>query len=303
MYDFKRVLVCLDLTEQDQNLIILGARLLNKNVAEKVYFFHAAEKLDLSDQFLEKYPDLMAPVDETIKRLMQDELDQYFDADTEKIEIKVTEGNAFDQILKWSRIKEIDLIMMGKKPKEIGSFHLPEKVVEFTHNSVLIVTSNKLDHVKKQLVPIDFSENSSMAIHQALKVREIIGAEIVCIYIYRVPSGYHSIGKSFEEFAEIMKSNAQKEYVQFADKNGLNPDDIPCIYTLSDGDHSKQILEIAHNENAELIVMGSKGRTQLSNLVLGSTAMKMVKYDFDIPLSIVKNKKENLSFLNAILKL
>ena len=303
MYDFKRILICLDLTEQDRNLIILGSRLIKANVAEKVYFFHAAEKLDLSDEFLEKYPNLVAPVDETIKRLIQDALDQDFDADLEKVEIKVTEGNAFDQILKWSRIKEIDLIVMGKKPQEIGSFQLPEKVVEFTHNSVLIVTSSKLEHVNKQLVPIDFSKNSSMAINQALKVREIIGAEIVCLHIYKVPSGYHTLGKSFEEFAEIMKSNAVKEYAQFAKDNGFSATEIPCIHSLSDGDHSKQILEIAHIENASLIVMGSKGRTQLSNLVLGSTAMKMVKYDFDIPLLIVKNKKENLGFLEALLKL
>jgi len=303
MYNFTRLLVCLDLTDLDKNLISFASRFITNKVADKVYFIHVAKKLELASDILEKYPNLAAPVDETIKKIMQDKLNDHFDQDHDTYELLVAEGNAFDQIIRWSVIKEIDLILMGKKDAHEGSFELPEKIVKFTHNSVLIVTQSLPDQINTQLVPIDFSKNSAMAMQQAIKIKEITGTKITCFYMYDIPSGYHTTGKSYEEFSQIMESNAKKEFHNFAMENGFDHSEIPCIFSLSDGEHAKQILETAHSINAGLIVMGSKGRTQLSNLVLGSTAMKTVKYDLDIPLLVVKDKKHNLGFLEALFEL
>lgn len=300
MYDFKRILVCLDFSDQDKYLIMAASNMVSKNVADSVYFFHAAKSLELSKEFLESYPTLAAPVDEQLEQMMKVEIDEHFSADTSTCDTIVVEGNPFDQILKWSRVKEIDLVIMGKKPVEEASFDLPERVIKLTHNSVLLVTNRETPPLKTILVPIDFSRNSRMAISYALKTSEILEVDVVCQHIYEVPTGYHSTGKSYEEFAEIMEANARKEYTRFLADNELP--DIDCIYTLSDGKAEAQILSTAKDIDAGLIVMGSKGRTQLSNLVLGSTSMKMVKYDFDIPLLIVKDKAKNLGFMDAILK-
>ncbi len=49
-----------------------------------------------------------------------------------------------------------------------------------------------------------------------------------------------------------------------------------------------RILEVAHALGAQLIVMGSRGRTGLSHLLLGSKAQRVVQLS-RIPVTIVKS--------------
>jgi nucleotide-binding universal stress UspA family protein len=303
MYDFKRILVCLDLSDQDKYLIQMAANFIKLGIADSIYFIFVSRELELSEEIVTKYPTLVAPPDESLLRIMKDELDQYFDADLDKCDLLVSEGSRFDEILKWSRVKLIDLVIMGKKPAEIASFELPEKIIKFTHTSVLLVPAFEIKPLSKLLVPIDFSENSSLALNQAVKIQELLGSEIICQNIYRVPSGYHTTGKSYEEFAEIMKVNAGKEFLEFLESHNLKDSGITCVYSLEKGNAAEQIHEIAEELQVDGIVMGSKGRTTMSNLILGSTSMKMVKHEFQIPVLIVKDKEHNLDFVEAIMKI
>lgn len=303
MYDFKRILVCLDLTDHDKYLIEAAANWLNLGVADHIYFFHVTENLDLSNELLQKYPTLAAPLDERLKQLMDDEIKLHFNADVSKCESIVVDGNRFDEILKWSRVKFADLIIMGKKPKDQASFELPEKIIQLIHTSVLLVPAFKTQALGKLLVPTDFSEASSIALHQAVKVQKALKAEVVCLNIYRVPTGFHSTGKTYDEFAQIMKGHAEKDFQVFLETNQLVDQGITCEFVLEKGNAAQQIHAMAEKLRANAIIMGSKGRTQMSNVVLGSTAMKMVKHEFEIPVLIVKDKAQTLGFFDALRKI
>ncbi|MFY9941798.1 MAG: hypothetical protein WAK57_06455 [Desulfobacterales bacterium] len=45
--------------------------------------------------------------------------------------------------------------------------------------------------------------------------------EIYCLHVYSVPIGFYKTGKSYEEFAEIMKGHAQRDYMEFIKKADL----------------------------------------------------------------------------------
>jgi hypothetical protein len=68
MEGIKRVLVALDLTEMDETLIRYIARLSNEIELEQVYFFNVMKSLEIPEKIIEKYPNLIAPMDETTKR-------------------------------------------------------------------------------------------------------------------------------------------------------------------------------------------------------------------------------------------
>ena len=298
-------MVCLDQSEVDETLIKAASLFARSANAENIYFFHVVKSLELPDLVHEKYPDLIAPVDETIERDIKKRIDDNTgDLDVE-ISVDIREGNVTDQILKWASEKDIDLILLGKKPNDVGSGHHSDKIVNLAHCSVMLIP--KISYVQfgsKILMPTDFSEASHEAFEKVIEFAKRANASVTCFHAYEVPTGYHTTGKTYEEFADIMKANAKEHFSEFMDGELTNGVEFNCIYELDKHGHpNKLISKVAKDIGADLIILGSKGRTGLSSVLMGSVAAKLIKADFDIPVLIVKGKHENLGLLKAILEL
>jgi len=65
----------------------------------------------------------------------------------------------------------------------------------------------------------------------------------------------------------------------------------------------KAIARFAAQGPYDLIVLGSKGRTALSSVLLGSVAAKLIKEDLEMPILVVKPKDHNMGLVEAILQL
>lgn len=303
MNTFKRILVGLDRSEMDKTLIQFVNYLAEIFDIEKVYFMHVARSLELPRNLVEKYPDLLAPVDEAIKQELKAEIDRHM-SDSRKFEyvIEVKEGNATDKILKWSDIKEIDLIVMGQKHNLKGDGVLPGKLVNLGHCSVMFVPENMKATIKKILVPVDFSKSSKHTFEIARICSSKSNAELLVQHIYHVPSGYHTSGKSYEEFAELMRIHAEEDMTEFLGSD--NSGSVNLELTLDDDhDAAAQIEKVAKEQNVDIVVAGSKGRTGLASILIGSVAEKICKGNSAYATLIVKDKKENMGFLEAILRL
>ena len=302
MNNFKRILVGLDLSEMDQTLIHIVQYLAGILELEKVYFMHVAKSLEIPKNMIEKYPDLMAPVDEAIKREIQQTVDSLLVTNPSfEYAIEVKEGNASDQILRWSDIKEVDLMLLGKKLSLKGKGILPGKLVKLGHCSVMFIPETMKPEINKVLAPIDFSKNSRHIIDVASHIADKAKAEIVLQHSYSVPTGYHAAGKSYEEFAELMRIHAKEDLMELLgqDHYALGK----MIYTLDeDGDAARQIEKVANEQKADLVVVGSQGRSGLASILLGSVAEKVAKGNHKYSILIVKNHKENMGFFEALMR-
>lgn len=303
MYPFKRLLVALDNTELDETIIAYTSAIVNTMNVEKVYFFHVAKSLDLPEGLSDKYPDLLAPVDESLANDIQVKVDAKFTGSCE-YEVVIKEGNAADQVLRWSEIKAIDLLIVGRKIELKGEGVISGRLARVAHCSILFVPEHAKPQMNTLLIPVDFSKHSSMALETAIEIQKANDAKIILQNAYHVPWGYHTTGKSFEEFADVMKEHASADIEKYLQKNKLESSKFEVALCLDKDDNP---AECAYNEasknNADLIIMSSKGRSGLAHILLGSVAEKMMRIDANIPLMVVKNKVENMGFFEALMKI
>jgi nucleotide-binding universal stress UspA family protein len=136
----------------------------------------------------------------------------------------------------------------------------------------------------------------------ALEISEKTKAKIQCCHLYEVPNGYSKTGKSFEEFSAIMLENAEKDFKNFLKQNKLP--DLPCTFILRDKkDEAENIMDHAKSIHTDLLIIGSRGRTRSAAVLLGSVAEKLVNSNHVIPMLVMKEKGENMNFLQALFKI
>jgi nucleotide-binding universal stress UspA family protein len=302
MKQFNKVLVGLDLTEMDHILIEKTSKLINALGIDKIYFVHVGRDLSLPEDVAKAYPDLLAPVDEAIKKDIQSKVREWV-PDTIEVDISVKEGNPMETILRWAKIKNIDLLIMGRKIQLDGQGTLAKNLAQKAPCSVLFLTEDlKIRDLEHILVPMDFSEHSHLTLKFVERLSQNFHAKISCLHIYEVPTGYYKTGKSYHEFAQIMEKNAHKEYQTFLAKHNLPHYD--CKFILKEDDAAaKYIMAAAKNHQVDMVIMGSRGRTDPAAFLLGSVAEKLIQINNEIPMLILKKKGENMTFLEALLKL
>ncbi|MGL1889556.1 MAG: universal stress protein [Reichenbachiella sp.] len=286
MSDFKHFLVCLDGSELDEHLLKYSALVAENFGSTKVTFIHVAEQ----------------NLDNSNHKLMEASVDAYFDYEVET-EVVIEQGTGAAQVLNWKGLRDIDLLLMGIKPKTMSTGKNAARIVSGSLCSVMLVPSHQNFELTKFLVPVDFTDNSLKTIQRGLKIKEDLKAEIVLQHVYYVPTGYGSTGKTYDEFAEIMKKNKKSEYETFVKQNGLDESQFEMCYTLDNDDKpSDNIYELAEEKGVDLIIIGSTSRSKIVSMLVSSTAIGLIKYNESIPCLIVRDKNESMGFFDALMK-
>lgn len=300
---FRIALAALDLSEMDDYIIQYSAMICKALSIERIIFVHVARSLELPDEVLKQYPDLLAPLDESIEMDLKKKVDVLFaNMSGTEVDVMVKEGNPIEKVLHLTKVKEVDVLFMGRKRSLKGSGLVSSRIARKSPCSLFLVPENPPERIDNIIVPLDFSKHSALALKSAKTISDATGASLSCANLYRVPSGYHTSGKSYDEFAEIMKKHAHNDFSKFLKKAELS-DDIPCTYLLTkDGDLAELLYQHCELSKSNLIVLGSRGRTAAAVVIIGSLAEKLTYLDSDIPLLIVKKKGENMSLFEALLR-
>lgn len=303
MHPFKNILVCLDLSNMDNTLIKYSSFLAETLGVEKITFVHVIETDDMPKEMIkEMFPDLEEPIEDVIKRDLEEKVDQNMDRTDSpaKVEITLKEGNSTDTILHLAEQGSADLLLLGKKVGYKGTGILSGKIIRLVHCSVMVLPETGRYEINRILTPVDFSNFSRMALEYGLYIANKCQAEITCQYVYHLSSRYYPYIPSKKMSASVEKQ-AKEAYRKFIRKLNKKPDEIPCTYTQdNDNEPADKIYDQAIDQQADLVVMGSKGRTNAASFLLGSVAEKLTTYDKSIPLMIIKDKEENLGFLDVL---
>ena len=148
--------------------------------------------------------------------------------------------------------------------------------------------------VKKILVPVDGSKTSLKAATFAVDLARQLGASIIALSVIdkrlfmggtTVPS---KVAKEMVEPVEDYLKEATEEYLE--DVRKLCQKNKVTFRTLTKmGYPVAEIIKEAKRAEADMIVMGSHGRSALSATVLGSVSYGVIHHDKSVPVLIVRD--------------
>jgi nucleotide-binding universal stress UspA family protein len=124
--------------------------------------------------------------------------------------------------------------------------------------------------IKKILYPTDFSSYSNQAYFHAIALAKTHAASLTVLFVYN-PDGTITPGSQGHEDADRRYWQQQLEQIRPVDPQ------IAVSHVLLQGDPATEIVRYGRDMGADLIVMGTHGRTGLDRLLMGSVAEKVLR--------------------------
>jgi len=146
------------------------------------------------------------------------------------------------------------------------------------------------------LVPLDGSPTSMEAADYAIMLSTLHHTQIVLLHVVNVAEFYSSL-----QFFEVKQPIESKEIIEEAKKEAnkwfnsvkkkmdekLGTQRNIETHIIISQSTVKSILDFAEEKNVDLIVVGTRGRSGIKKLLLGSTASGIVTYS-SCPVIVVK---------------
>lgn len=176
-----------------------------------------------------------------------------------------------ENIIATARDENVDLIVMGHKEKNnnppytLGS--TTRKVSRHADQSVLIV--KELREPRKILVAFDSSDEAQKALNYAEEIAKKFNSIIKILHVTPRPKVSEPVSKA--EVREKIK-DLGKEIINRA-KTEYSPQKIEKDVRI--GNPADVILEVAEEEDFDLIAVGSRGLTTVKKYLLGSVSEKV----------------------------
>lgn len=150
----------------------------------------------------------------------------------------------------------------------------------------------------KIVVPIDFSEQSLIALGQSYNLAKEYDAELLLLHV--VEEGGWTNLVSSKQISEI-KKDLQKKLDKLADDTSKKHK-IPADTMIAKGKAYEKIIEVADMVSAIMIIMGCNSRQKLKKFFIGSNALRVVR-ESNCPVITIKGKHHNLGCKNIVLPL
>lgn len=137
------------------------------------------------------------------------------------------------------------------------------------------------------LVPTDGSESADRALDHALNIAGQYGAELHVLYV--IASSYTEAGPSHAVAVDALEEHGATTLDAVGDR--ARAAGVQFVTEQRHGEPHRQIVEYADEEDIDLVVMGTHGRTGIERYLLGSVTEKVVRTS-DVPVLTVRYQED-----------
>ncbi len=298
MPQFRRLAVSLDLSSMDQLLVRYASFLADRLPLERIYFIHSVE-IDPSSEWLPDYlPKGVDSLETLILQDMKERIEQTFDLKfSGNIEYTLLQGDPTESILEYSQQEEIDVLLMGKKSRLRGNGVYTGKIVRLTHSAVWLVPESAPLRLENIVAPVDFSAYSAAALMTARKIGLMAHANVKALHVTHLPTTYFPFVPLPNKIQKQLSDKAGKQYQRWSKELKLTSAPPLSVLPSEGSCVADRVYEFALDHQSDLMVLGSKGKTNASSFLLGGVAEQLALQDHHIPLLVVKDQQKHASVL------
>jgi nucleotide-binding universal stress UspA family protein len=139
-----------------------------------------------------------------------------------------------------------------------------------------------MDPIGSVLVATDFSGSATRAVERAARLPMLRGATLTVLHVT-------SAGTSGEDRADVERMLVHASSVAAESLRHAGRDDVQVASRLVDGTPAFEIVRAARRRRCELVVVGRHGERRFRELLLGSTAERVVRHG-DTPVLVVASR-------------
>jgi nucleotide-binding universal stress UspA family protein len=211
-----------------------------------------------------------------------------------KVSSEVVAGPLTDGLLSYIAAQQVDLVIVGHKRETSGRRAMARRLAMKAPCSVWMVPEGSPPSINRILVPIDFSDHSEDTLRVAISLARASGAHCVPLHVY-----FNEAVTTYEGYDEVLRGEEQAAYEKFVepiDRAGLQIEPI-----FEEGANVAHVIgRVAERIDADLIVMGTRGRSRSASILLGSVTEAAI-IESRLPLLAVKHFGARMGLLEALL--
>ncbi|NBC83546.1 MAG: universal stress protein [Bacteroidetes bacterium] len=207
----------------------------------------------------------------------------------------IEKGVAFEVIISFAQRENINVIVAGAgSDSKENAYKLgttAEKLMRKNQIPLWIVKDDDVKPIQKILCPLDFSDASKRALSNAITLSQRLNAELTILNVYK-PVHYFSSRLQVDNNEEnnSLRAEQEKELYDFLKSYQLQT--IKHDVELVDGEPFLEILKKIKQDNFDLLLMGTTGKTGLSRLLMGSVTEKVTR---ELPCNFVTTKSIDIT--------
>lgn len=205
---------------------------------------------------------------------------------------EVAEGVAFDQILRASDRLDVNVIVVGSGGQaESGAGPLgvtTERLVRKASQPVWVVKAGAAPVFQRILCAVDFSDPARRALGNAIHLARSFRAELQVLHVSESWPELYAVHAAVAVEAQARYQSEERQELD-AFLRAFDFSAVAWTKVERQGVAHREILRCAGEWKADLLVMGSVGRTGLSRILLGSVAGKVLR---EMPCSVITVKPE-----------
>ena len=210
-------------------------------------------------------------------------------------------GSYSDKVVLAADIINANLILIGAGEKtKKDTFQLgttAETIIRKSNKPIWVVKKKNSLNIRKILCPVDFSEESSRALKNAIILARKIHAKLIVFSVYEKLIRA-SVKLNWDDINELRKSDHINDLDKFLDK--YNFTDLNWSKEIKGGFPAVEILKAIDKHNIDLLIMGTSGKTGISKMIMGSVTEKVIR---EVPCSFITLKSEDIIDLKLISKI